>query len=80
MSGQLGFLTVVVVVVVVVVFCRVVDCVSLALKSPHGEWSLKQFLFYFIFLFFRGDYVFPTSKFELLTETWLWTKLCPIKL
>ena len=33
-SGQLRFLT------VVVLFCRFVDCVSLALKSPYGEWSI----------------------------------------
>ena len=35
-----GFLTVVFV-VVVVLFCRFVDCVSLALKSPYGKWLTK---------------------------------------
>ena len=39
-SGQLGFLT-----VVVVVFCSVVHCVSLALKSPYGERSIKYVLY-----------------------------------
>ena len=36
-SSHLGFLA-------VVVFCRYVDCVSLALKSPYGEWSIKDVL------------------------------------
>ena len=36
--GQLGFLT------VVVLFCRFVDCVSLALKSPYWEWSINYVL------------------------------------
>ena len=35
-SGGVGFLTAVAV-VVVVLFCRFVDCVSLALKSPYGK-------------------------------------------
>ena len=35
-SSQLGFLT-----VVVVVFHHFVNCVSLALKSPYGERSIK---------------------------------------
>ena len=37
-SGQLGFL------LVVVVFCCFVNCLSLALKSPRGEWSIKYVL------------------------------------
>ena len=39
-SGQLGFLT-----VVVVVFCCFVVVVSLALKSPYGERSIKYVLY-----------------------------------
>ena len=27
--------------VIVSLFCRFVDCVSLALKSPYGEWSIR---------------------------------------
>ena len=34
--GKVGSLT-----VVIVVFCRFVDCVSVALKSPPGEWSIN---------------------------------------
>ena len=42
-SGQLGFFTVFV--VVVVVFFCFVDCISLALKSTYGEWSINYVLY-----------------------------------
>ena len=31
--------------VIVVLFCRFVDCVSLALKNPYGERSIKYVLY-----------------------------------
>ena len=42
-SGQLGFLA-----VAVDVFCRFVDCLSLALKSPSEEWSIKYVLYTYL--------------------------------